>query len=177
MLRGGPLLLALPREEAEIVEASVDLVVQLGKEYQTIHVRQIEIADQATELVVERDSKILCRVLAVAVGRLEVVTQRLRQDHGLHNLLSNLAPFRLKIHDPDHLKHNLALPPLGHPLKHQHQRMAVQVQHDLHFLMHLNVGRPCQPIGKDSPHSGFEDWRRTPMRSTEIHFLSNSPGK
>jgi hypothetical protein len=119
VLRGElPPPLALRREEVEREGASVVLLVQLVREYQTIHVRQI--ADQATELRVERDRKTHYKVLNAVVGRLEVVTQRLQQDYGLHNLNSDPVLSRLKVHEADQLNHTLVLLYLAYPLRHQH---------------------------------------------------------
>jgi hypothetical protein len=173
--RGELLLLLALHREVEREEASVVLVVQLAKEYRTTHEHQI--ADQVIEFPVERELKKPYKVLGVVVGRLEVVTQHLRQDHGLHNHNSSLVPLSLTAHELGPLNHNQVLRFLAHPLRRQHQRMAVLVQHDPHFLMHSNAGRPCQPIGKDLPRSGFEDLKRTAMRSIEILFPNNSLDK
>jgi hypothetical protein len=165
-------LLALHREEVEKEQASVVLVVQLANEYQTA---LNDLGEQGTELRAAKDNKRHCKGLEEEVVQSEVGTRRLQPDHDPRNHSNNQELFRARVQEPDPLNHKLVLLFRAHPVKPQYQKPAAlaPVQPDLHFLMLLNAGRLCQHIGKVSPHSGFEDSKKTPTRSTEIHFRNS----
>jgi hypothetical protein len=164
-----PSLLALLRSKGEVGrEDNVVLAVRLDNGYQITLKAPLEI-----EYLAENDNKInLYKVLVEEVVLLVVGKPA---DHVQHN--HNKHQGLLKAHVLDLLKPNQLLRLLDHQNHLQWHRLQVLYRGGLLFHTLSNDGKHSQHIGRDSPHSGFADLKRTVTRSTENPYLNNSPDR